>query len=131
MAGRPRKNIDKTNFEKLCAMMCTQIEICGFFSCSEDTLLSWCKRTYNKTFEDIYPLLSSNGRISLRRIQFQLAEKNAAMAIFLGKQYLGQKDNPSTEEDAETLEKLKEIINNVKLDAKKVDLDDVEDKEDE
>ena len=30
----------------------------------------------------------------LRRSQFKLAEKNAAMAIFLGKQYLGQKDIP-------------------------------------
>lgn len=33
-----------------------------------------------------------NGRISLRRKQFQLAEKNAAMAIWLGKQYLEQRD---------------------------------------
>ena len=30
----------------------------------------------------------------MRRSQFKLAEKNAAMAIFLGKQYLGQKDEP-------------------------------------
>ena len=34
-----------------------------------------------------------NGKMSLRRYQFKLAEKNTAMAIFLGKQYLGQKDN--------------------------------------
>ena len=32
------------------------------------------------------------GLISLRRMQFQLAEKSAAMAIFLGKQHLGQQD---------------------------------------
>lgn len=30
--------------------------------------------------------------MSLRRIQMKLAEKNASMAIFLGKQYLGQRD---------------------------------------
>lgn len=33
------------------------------------------------------------GKISLRRMQWRLAEKNATMAIFLGKQYLGQRDN--------------------------------------
>ena len=32
------------------------------------------------------------GRISLRRTQFRLAEKNAAMAIWLGKQHLEQRD---------------------------------------
>jgi hypothetical protein len=32
------------------------------------------------------------GRTSLRRTQFRLAEKNAAMAIFLGKNYLDQTD---------------------------------------
>ena len=30
--------------------------------------------------------------MSLRRSQFRLAENNATMAIWLGKQYLGQKD---------------------------------------
>ena len=30
--------------------------------------------------------------MSLRRYQFQLAQKNTAMAIWLGKQYLGQRD---------------------------------------
>jgi hypothetical protein len=33
-----------------------------------------------------------HGKISLRRKQLQLADKNAAMAIFLGKNILGQKD---------------------------------------
>lgn len=32
------------------------------------------------------------GRISLRRKQLALAEKNASMAIFLGKQYLDQNE---------------------------------------
>jgi hypothetical protein len=32
------------------------------------------------------------GRASLRRKQFKLAETNPTMAIFLGKQYLGQRD---------------------------------------
>ena len=31
MAGRPRKNIDKEQFEKLCFLHCTLEEIAGFF----------------------------------------------------------------------------------------------------
>lgn len=35
------------------------------------------------------------GHVSLRRKQFHLADKSPAMAIFLGKNYLGQSDNPT------------------------------------
>lgn len=35
---------------------------------------------------------AAEGKASLRRTQFKLAEKNAQMAIFLGKNYLGQTD---------------------------------------
>lgn len=90
--GRPKKEIDKTNFEKLCGMQCTLKEIAGFFDCSEDTIERWCKRTYKQTFADAFKNYSAAGLISLRRNQFKLAERSAAMAIFLGKQYLHQSD---------------------------------------
>lgn len=41
---------------------------------------------------DDYEDGKQEGFVSLRRSQFRLAEKNAAMGIWLGKQYLGQKD---------------------------------------
>lgn len=90
--GRPKKEIEKNNFEKLCGMQCTLKEIAGFFDCSEDTIERWCKRTYKESFADTYKKHSAAGLISLRRNQFKLAERSAAMAIFLGKQYLGQTD---------------------------------------
>lgn len=37
----------------------------------------------------------------MRRYQFELAKKNANMAIWLGKQYLGQRDNPEYNIDTE------------------------------
>lgn len=37
------------------------------------------------------------GRVGLRRKQMRLADSNASMAIFLGKQMLGQKDVVTTE----------------------------------
>lgn len=90
--ARPRAEIDKTTFEKLCMLMCTEAEIAGFFGVSVDTIERWCKRTYGEGFAECYNKKSSKGKIALRRYQMQLAEKNAAMAIFLGKQWLGQKE---------------------------------------
>lgn len=98
--GRPLKEIDKVQFEKLCNLQCTLLEIAGFFNCSDDTIERWCKRTYKTTFAECFKTFSQDGKISLRRTQFKLAERSAAMAIFLGKQYLGQTDK--TEMDVNT-----------------------------
>lgn len=90
--GRPKIEISKEDFEKLCGLQCTLEEIAGFFKCSPDTIERWAKRTYSVKFADIYKKYSVTGKMSIRRMQFKLAEKSAAMAIFLGKQYLGQRD---------------------------------------
>lgn len=90
--ARPRKEIDKTEFEKLCWMQCTEDEICDWFEVTDKTLCAWCKRIYGQGFSDVSRQKRGVGRISLRRAQFQLAKKNATMAIWLGKQYLGQTD---------------------------------------
>lgn len=90
--GRPRIQIDEAQFKDLCNMLCTEAEIAAFFHCDIDTLWRWCKRTYKKPFAEVFAEFSANGKMSLRRKQFALAEKSAAMAIFLGKNYLGQTD---------------------------------------
>lgn len=91
--GRPKIEIDQRQFESLCGLQCTLSDIASFFQCSEDTIERWCKRTYEATFAEAFKKHSGKGKVSLRRIQFKLAEKNASMAIFLGKQYLGQRDD--------------------------------------
>lgn len=48
-----------------------------------------------------FPQKRGKGKISLRRHQMRLAEKNATMAIWLGKQYLGQTDRPEESVDME------------------------------
>ena len=90
--ARPRKEIDQKQFENLCGLQCTLEEICGWFGVTDKTLNSWCKRTYSESFSEVFRQKRSTGKISLRRSQWKLAEKNANMAIWLGKQYLGQKD---------------------------------------
>ena len=93
MAGRPRKEIDKKQFEQLCALQCTLDEIAGFFDCSPDTIERWCKREYKMHFADVFRIKRQKGKISLRRNQFKLAEKHPQMAIWLGKNYLDQIDH--------------------------------------
>lgn len=90
--GRPKKIIDKDAFEKLCSLQCTQEEICGVLGVSDKTLESWCKKEYKANFSEVFREKRQIGRMSLRRSQFKLAEKNATMAIWLGKQYLDQRD---------------------------------------
>lgn len=88
--GRPRKEIAKLEFEQLCKIQCTETEICGIFGICEDTLNAWCKRTYKQTFSEVYKIYAQDGKVSLRRMQFNLAKKSPAMAIFLGKNQLGR-----------------------------------------
>ena len=115
--GRPKKEIDQRQFESLCALQCTKDEICFFFdNIDEKTLTRWCKDTYGMGFSDIFKVKSANGKISLRRYQFDLAKKSSAMAIFLGKNYLGQRDSFPEEVDASEINKaitnIASLINN-------------------
>lgn len=105
MAGRPAKEFDKKQFTDLVSLGCTQEEICWFFRDKDgkpaniDTLSRWCKRTYGLNFHDYRQQMGLTAlKIQLRRNQLELSRKSAAMAIFLGKQFLGQRDNPDKEE---------------------------------
>ena len=91
--ARPRTEINQNVFENLCGLQCTQEEIASAFGTSPDTVARWCKRTYGTGFAEVFAQKRRKGHISLRRYQWKLAEHNATMAIFLGKQYLGQRDN--------------------------------------
>lgn len=109
--GRPKKEIDVDQFRKLCALQCTEVEIAAFFECDQDTVCNWCKRTFGMTFLDTYKVFSSQGKIALRRYQFKQAEKNPAMAIFLGKNWLEQTDKvEQTITEVEDLSSLAELL---------------------
>lgn len=84
--------IKQETFEGLCAIQCTKEEICAVLSVSEKTLNSWCNHIYGKDFSLVFSEKRQYGKSSLRRTQWKLAEKSVPMAIFLGKNYLGQKD---------------------------------------
>lgn len=92
--GRPYKNIDKEEFEKLCEMQCTQEEICGWFNADDKTLSAWCDREYDMSFSEVFKQKKGNGKISLRRKGFQMAHDIPSVHIFYAKNFLNMRDNP-------------------------------------
>ena len=107
--GRPKKQIDKNMFETMCGIQCTKDEICAILDLDEKTLTRWCNDTYGMGFSDIYKNKSQVGKMSLRRIQYKLAEKNPTMAIWLGKQYLNQRDRQEIVAEVENKNNYKEL----------------------
>lgn len=98
MAGRPKKVINYELAEKLANIMCTQEEIATMFDCDVRTLQR------DEEFCRVFKKGKENGKMSLRRMQYKLAEKNPTMAIWLGKQYLGQKDTVEVSQDIQRIQ---------------------------
>lgn len=93
--GRPRiefKPEDWKRIEQLCAIQCTAVEIGAVMGCSPDTIERRVIEMGFPSFADYIKKHAAGGKASLRRSQFALAQKSAAMAIWLGKQYLGQRE---------------------------------------
>jgi hypothetical protein len=106
--GRPKTKIDLDQAEKLGMLQCTYKECSAWLGIAESTLKS------HKEFSAAFKKGKEKGKLSLRRSQFKLAEKNAGMAIWLGKNYLGQKDPDKDiiqqEDQDELFNKLKEVL---------------------
>jgi len=84
--GRPKKEIDYNVVMGMSSVMATQQEIANELDISVRTLQR------DEEFCRIYKKGIDIAKVSLRRKQFRLADTNSTMAIWLGKQYLDQKD---------------------------------------
>lgn len=93
-AGRPNREFDKRTFESLCHIQCTKDEIEDVLHSDQRTIDKWCLRTYDEDFSTTYKRFSSGGKSSIRRAQYRHAIEggNATLLIWLGKQYLAQRD---------------------------------------
>lgn len=101
MSGRPRIEISADDWEKaekMAHIQGTRDEISYILGISNDTLERRLKERGYDTFGDWYKKYSAGGKMSLRRKQHELAlSGNCSMLIWLGKQYLGQKDKQPDE----------------------------------
>lgn len=116
--GRPTIDFDKKQFTDLVALGCNQEEICWFFRdetgkvANIDTLSRWCKREFGVNFQEYSKQNSLMAlKIQLRRNQFELSKHSVPMAIFLGKNWLGQTDKvEQTITEVEDLTGLAEML---------------------
>ena len=104
-AGRPKKEINYETVEKLANIQCTQDEIASFLGISTRTFQR------DEQFMELFNRGRENGKMSLRRIQWKHAEKSVPMAIWLGKQYLGQRDKVEYTDDG--MKAINDNINNI------------------
>ena len=94
--GRDKKVIDPEEVEKLAGIGCKDSEIADWFGIKYDTL--------RNNFSDQLTKGREHLKQSLRRAQLSLAlSGNAVMLIWLGKNILGQQDNPTNNEDQKPL----------------------------
>ena len=94
------KPLTDKDFQKLLNMVriqCTMEECCSVLEMSDTTLNRRLKEMEYNNFEDLYKRHNDEGKMSLRRMQWQAAEKgNSTMLVWLGKQHLNQKDKTET-----------------------------------
>lgn len=105
--GRPPKELDIEQVKQLAAIQCTEEEIASVLGISADTIAR------RKQSDPEFLLAIESGRMqgkaSLKRTQFKVAQNGSVpMLIWLGKQYLGQREKLETEMDT-TLDKARQI----------------------
>lgn len=92
--GKPKFIVDYEACEKLASLMCTQAEIASYLGCSLALL------EHDKKFQEVHRKGMDKGKMSFRRMQYKAAEEgNSTMLVWLGKQYLGQKDQQKIEHE--------------------------------
>jgi len=91
--GRPKIKIDFKKVQLLAGMFCTGEEIASVLDVDYDTLNSRILEKFGVPFSEYIKRYNQTGKASLRRMQYKSAQEgNSTMLIWLGKQYLNQKD---------------------------------------
>lgn len=115
--GRPLLVLNQAGIELVQALgrlQCTNEEIASCLGTTDTTLLN----AQNKeVFLGALEKGKAEGRMSLRRIQMKLAETSATMAIFLGKQILGQRENVEPQRLVIENDNVKAVLTELKKDA--------------
>ena len=91
--ARPKADIDWKKVGKLLQAQCSAVGIASMFGISTDTLYLRCKQDLKMDFTAFSAEKKSEGVELLRAKQYETAfGGNVTMQIWLGKQYLGQRD---------------------------------------
>jgi len=96
LGGRPKVKMGLEEVENLSRLNCTMDEIAAYFNVDVRTVQLRAQR--EPAFRAAMERGQALGRLSIRRQQIRLMEQgNATMAVWLGKQLLGQRDRLEAE----------------------------------
>ncbi len=91
---RKRIDLNWTQIEAMCQLMCTAEEVASVFKCTRRALQNRCIKDNGMKWETFFEKHCAGGKVSIRRDLFTESKKgNVAASIFLAKNYLGMKDN--------------------------------------
>jgi hypothetical protein len=112
-SGRPEKPIDWDRVNELLEAGCTGTEIAPHFDIHYTNFYDRVEKKYGISFTDYASKMRQKGDSLLREKQYKKALKGEnALLIWLGKNRLGQKDQPEQENfKIEDLEKFTAIMN--------------------
>lgn len=109
------QDLDGEAIKKMCSIGCTQAEIASICGVSTVTLQKYIDEEFGVSWNEFYSTYADGFKMSLRRMQYKsaLGEKSpdgekyivtpsVPMQIWLGKQYLDQKDKHETILDDKT-----------------------------
>ena len=108
--GRPLAEIDWEKVDNMCGIRSTGEEIAGVLGIGYSTLYRAIRREFDMTFDEYYTLKSQNGKVSIRRKQYQTAMNgNPYMLKWLGVNWLGQSDKQEIEHNVNEIKGIKLI----------------------
>ena len=77
---------------KLAEIQCTQQEAASVLGVHKDTFNDFLRSPTDKRAADAWEMGREEGKVALRRLQWRTAQKSTTMQIWLGKQWLNQRD---------------------------------------
>lgn len=108
-AGRPKVVVDWTTVDAYLKAHCDGVEIAGVLGIAPISLYRACQRDKKVNFDAYSQQKKMTGKALLKFSQFQSAmgtEKhpgNVTMSIWLGKNWLGQRETPENKSDKEPM----------------------------
>jgi len=114
--GRPEKPIDWSIVDKLLQAHTPGTEIAASFDMHPNSFYRRVEKEFNCGFDEYCAQKRSKGKNNLRLAQLKNAlEGNTSIQIWLGKNWLGQKDEPKEEKEFDgNLSLLLDLLQNIK-----------------
>ena len=110
-AGKPFTPIDYPQLIEMCGLMCTGEECASILGVSYDTLARPLKRDHGLTFPEFFRRHSVPALVRLRQAQFETATSGSVpMQIWLGKQWLGQREPDRQIQDDDITDLLRRLL---------------------